>query len=76
MRGLLVARGPGYARTGRCRVTNHPADNPRASWRCGDRTPGFTLGDLVMPEEICTLPAGHKGWHRADSGNQWKGDAA
>lgn len=51
---------------------NHPAEGHGASWRCSDRTEGFTLGDLEMAGEICTLPAGHTGWHRSDAGNQWR----
>ena len=58
-------------------MRHHPAEDPvKASWRCGKRTEGFTLADLDVPAEVCTLPAGHEVYHRSDSGHQWRDEDA
>lgn len=33
--------------------------------RCGDR--------LMTLKDVCALPAGHAGWHKADNGCEWTG---
>ncbi|WP_089016453.1 hypothetical protein [Micromonospora coriariae] len=37
--------------------------------RCGDRL--TTITDVQIPPTVCRFPAGHAGWHMADTGAEW-----
>lgn len=47
----------------------HVQAEPREVRRCGDVAPRLLVGEA--PRNLCKLPAGHVGYHRADDGEEW-----